>query len=376
MKCKIQKIDRTESEGRIIAVSDIHGHAHYLEGVLKKANYSVKDTLVIVGDLIDKGPYSLKTVRYVMKLKEENPNVYATMGNVDWLRLHRFFTDDASGFLEMIQWTKNVWTKGFFLDILKELVVDVEELTEENIEEVRTQINEKFAKELAFLWNLPTVLVIGDYLFVHAGVPTDDLEMLKDIDAAKCMKIDAFLNSEVTFEKHVVVGHWPVCLYGKSANCVKPIFDSYKNIISIDGGCGLRHGAQLNALLIPNPNAKMQEVSFVSYDDYPMVVAQTAQAPREKTLMIQYFDSEVKVLKREGNELYVEHISTGGRIVVPEHFIYYIDNKAYCYDCSDEYLAIEEGDMFAVIAETSVGRMVKKDGLIGWYGIKKKERDN
>ena len=79
MKCKIQKIDRTESEGRIIAVSDIHGYAHYLKGVLKKAEYSIEDTLVVVGDLIDKGPYSLQTVRYIMKLREENPNVYAIM---------------------------------------------------------------------------------------------------------------------------------------------------------------------------------------------------------------------------------------------------------------------------------------------------------
>ena len=64
MKCRIREIDNTKNIGRIIAVSDIHGHAHYLEGVLKKANYSVKDTLVVVGDLIDKGPYSLK--RFVM----------------------------------------------------------------------------------------------------------------------------------------------------------------------------------------------------------------------------------------------------------------------------------------------------------------------
>lgn len=370
MKCKIQIINNTEAIGRIIAVSDIHGHVYYLDGVLKKAKYSNKDTLVVVGDLIDKGPYSLKTVRYVMGLRESNPNVYATMGNVDWLRLHRFFNDSAEDFLEMLQWTKNVWKTGFFLDLLDELQIDIEKLTEENMESIRNEIKEKYKKELEFLWDLPTVLVIGDYLFVHAGVPTDDLEMLKDTDAAKCMKVDAFLNSEVLFEKHVVVGHWPVCLYGKSANCVNPIFDNHKNIISIDGGCGLKHGAQLNALLIPSPNAKMQEVSFVSYDDYPTVVAQTAQAKKKETFMIQYFDSEVKVLENKGTELHVEHISTGGRIVVPERFIYYADNKAYCYDCSDEYLAIEEGDMLSVIAETSVGRIVKKDGLIGWYNGK------
>ena len=367
MKCRIREIDNTKNIGRIIAVSDIHGHAHYLEGVLKKANYSVKDTLVVVGDLIDKGPYSLKTVRYVMELREENPNVYATMGNVDWLRLHRFFNDSAVDFLEMLQWTQNVWKMGFFLDILDELGVHVEALTEENIELVRTEIKEKFAKELEFLWNLPTVLVIGNYIFVHAGIPTDDLDELQTVDAAQCMKIDAFLNTKISFAKHIVVGHWPVCLYGKSANCVNPIFDYQKNIISIDGGCGLRHGAQLNALLIPNSQANMQEVTFVSYDDYPMIIAQTAQVAKEKTVMIQYFDSEVKVLEDRGKEIVVHHISSNANIVVPKNFVYFVDEKVYCYDCSDEYLEIEEGETLSVIAETSVGCIVKKDGVIGWY---------
>ena len=43
------------------------------------------------------------------------------------------------------------------------------------------------------------------------------------------------------------------------------------------------------------------DIFFISYDDYPMVVAQSAQAKEEKTLMIQCFDSEVKVLKDKGN---------------------------------------------------------------------------
>ena len=83
--------------------------------------------------------------------------------------------------------------------------------------------------------------------------------------------------------------------------------------------------------------------------------------------MIQYFDSEVKVLEDSGDELQVLHVSTNKSIVVPMNFVYFVDGRAYCYDCSDGYLEIEEGDMLSVIAETSVGRIVKKDGLIGWY---------
>ena len=57
-------------------VSDIHGHVHYLEEILKKVGYSIQDTLGVVGDLIEKEPESLKAVLYIMKLCEENPNVF------------------------------------------------------------------------------------------------------------------------------------------------------------------------------------------------------------------------------------------------------------------------------------------------------------
>lgn len=79
---KIQKIECAQNK-RIVAISDIHGEVTYLDGVLKKAGYSENDILVIVGDIIEKGRESLKTVRYFLKLREDNPNVYATMGNVD-----------------------------------------------------------------------------------------------------------------------------------------------------------------------------------------------------------------------------------------------------------------------------------------------------
>ena len=37
----------------------------------------------------------------------------------------------------MLRWTKNVWKNGFFLDLLDELQIEVEDLTEENVESVR-----------------------------------------------------------------------------------------------------------------------------------------------------------------------------------------------------------------------------------------------
>ncbi len=67
MKTTIQKINAKPGQ-RIIAMSDIHAHLNNLVQLLKKVNYSESDILVIVGDLVDKGPDSLETVRYLMAL--------------------------------------------------------------------------------------------------------------------------------------------------------------------------------------------------------------------------------------------------------------------------------------------------------------------
>lgn len=39
---------------RILAVSDIHGHPELLKRLLERVDFSKKDLLVIVGDIIDK----------------------------------------------------------------------------------------------------------------------------------------------------------------------------------------------------------------------------------------------------------------------------------------------------------------------------------
>ena len=46
-------------KGRVIALSDVHGHADYLRGVLEKIRLTADDALVIVGDLLEKGPKNL-----------------------------------------------------------------------------------------------------------------------------------------------------------------------------------------------------------------------------------------------------------------------------------------------------------------------------
>ena len=83
MKTIIREIPPTPAGGRLIAVSDIHGYVHYLQGLLDKLRFSGQDTLVIIGDLIEKGPESLAAVRFVLDLIAQGFRVSVSMVNVE-----------------------------------------------------------------------------------------------------------------------------------------------------------------------------------------------------------------------------------------------------------------------------------------------------
>ena len=70
---------------RLIAVSDIHGNLRLFDKLLDQVRYTPgSDVLVLAGDLIEKGPQSLDTLRFIMKLSKA-PGVYALMGNCDFV---------------------------------------------------------------------------------------------------------------------------------------------------------------------------------------------------------------------------------------------------------------------------------------------------
>lgn len=61
------------------------------------------------------------------------------------------------------------------------------------------------------------------------------------------LKNDNFINQGKHFDKYVVVGHWPVCLYRSDIESSAPYISEEQKIIAIDGGCGIKRDDQLNA---------------------------------------------------------------------------------------------------------------------------------
>lgn len=69
---------------RTIVTSDLHGDLEGFRALLRQSGFSSEDALVIVGDLLEKGPQSLSLLRAVMELAQGG-NVFVLAGNNDLL---------------------------------------------------------------------------------------------------------------------------------------------------------------------------------------------------------------------------------------------------------------------------------------------------
>jgi len=347
---------------RIICISDVHGNLPYLRGLLEKLRFSPDDVLMLVGDLMEKGPWSLDTLRYVVGLSKTH-EVHMVSGNCDWWVPLMFEVGPPEG---------NLWyinNKPFCLARQMCIELGIPVTPDMDYRAMRDTIAAHYKEEFDFLRAMPEIIETEDYIFVHGGLPAGDPAAW---DAWKCMKYDAFLDSAPAYAKWVIVGHWPVMLYRENIVCANPVFDWERKIISIDGGCVLKDDGQLNALVIPC--AGSEDFSVVSYDPFPTATVLQGQAGSDRSWYIRWGDNRVEVLHRGTEFSRIRHRRTGYEMEVLTKYLYEEDDGVRVNDCTDYRLPLSPGDRVSIVEETSRGYFLKHDGVSGWYaGTLKKD---
>lgn len=153
---------------RIYAIGDIHGRLDLLDALLKRidaddaARPPVDTNLIFLGDLIDRGPDSRGVVERVKWLMQASPNVRCVIGNHEDLLLRCIDGDaraipvfgKAGGHATLISYG----AEDFDYD---------ETDTDEIVALLQTHIPQD---HVDFLKGLDDCIVIGGYLFVHAGI--------------------------------------------------------------------------------------------------------------------------------------------------------------------------------------------------------------
>lgn len=345
---------------RAFAISDVHGNLDYLKGLLNKINFCEQDILILLGDLIEKGPQSIDTLQYVMNLCKTH-TVHALRGNCDRL----LFDDSISP-----QWLfryRNSWGGHSIMnEFAQRLNLSLD--SPEAVIALRAKAKQEFPEEFAFLMDLPVILESEHYIFVHGGIPGEDSLANPDaLEPWSCMKNDDFVNQGHSFRrKWCVVGHWPATLYQDKFPCANPLISPEQQIASIDGGCVIKRDGQLNALHLPTvPRA--DTFTWTSYDSLPTATAATAQGPSAPSINVRFGDNELSVVKRGEEFCSCIHLSSGTQLDILTKDLWETEHGVFCEDSTNYRLPVQPGDLLSIIEETSRGWLVKKDGVTGWY---------
>lgn len=244
-------------------------------------------------------------------------------------------------------------------DMLTEMGVEI--TPDLRFETLIPELGSLYAAEWDFLRSLPHIIETPRCTFVHGGIkPNIDPRTMRGGD---CMKFDHFMDYGYTFDKWVVVGHWPVMLYLPDHVCANPIIDKGHRVVSIDGGCSLKDDGQLNGLIIPPEG----ELGFCAYDPFPVKTVVTPQKGGGKSYYIRWGDNDVQVLRRGKEFSLCRHVRTGYEMEILTKYLYSDEEFCKCNDSTDLVLELNAGDKVSIVEETSRGWLVKHNGTSGWY---------
>jgi serine/threonine protein phosphatase 1 len=189
---------------RVYAIGDVHGRLDLLCDLLTlieaddRAREPAQTTIIMLGDLIDRGPHSAETLEFLIKARPGFATFRFLMGNHEEAML-RSLVEDADP-------RESGWLSFGGLQTLSSYRVPAHVLDERGprlAAELRRIIP---IEHLIFLTTFETRIRLGDYLFVHAGIrPGIPLEQ-QDDDDFRWIRT-AFLNDRSDHGFVVVHGH-------------------------------------------------------------------------------------------------------------------------------------------------------------------------
>lgn len=153
---------------RVYAIGDIHGRLDLFDRLLDIIDHddagrpALACHLVLLGDLIDRGPQSAQVVERAMALRHTSDKVHIIKGNHEELFVYAAQGSARSaGYFRRIGGTSTLASYGLGADVSEEKPDD---------ELACWMLNNIPRDHVDFIDGFDDMLVMGDYLFVHAGI--------------------------------------------------------------------------------------------------------------------------------------------------------------------------------------------------------------
>jgi serine/threonine protein phosphatase 1 len=205
---------------KIFAIGDIHGCHRKLVDLMKKIDLDpIHDTLVFIGDYIDRGKDSKGIIDYIIDLKKTIKNMVCLKGNHESMFLNYY----VHGIDEML----------FLENGGRETLISYRDPGLWYEKKLRIpESHQEFFDALQLHYETK------EYIFVHAGlrpgIPLDKQDMEDMVWIRR-----EFIESSYNFGKKVVFGHTPLA---------RPLIDKTK--IGIDTGAV--YGGKLTCVKLPD----------------------------------------------------------------------------------------------------------------------------
>ncbi len=205
---------------KIFAIGDIHGCLEKLSMLMRKMKIDHQnDTVVFIGDYIDRSEFGPEVVDYVIRLQSEYKKVICLMGNHEQMLANYLEGVDEDMYL----------TNGGRITLHSYGI-----LLSDDVEERKRKIP---VSHRVFFESLLPYYETDDYIFVHAGLKPGVPLKEQTIDDLLWIRHE-FVGSEYDFGKTVVFGHTPLN---------HPLIN--KNMIGIDTGAV--YGGKLTCVELP-----------------------------------------------------------------------------------------------------------------------------
>lgn len=188
-------------QGRVLVVPDIHGCYHTFLKLLDKIGYSFSDTLIILGDIINRGKYSIPLVDYLIKLQSETDNVHIIRGNHE-NQISYYLSNNKKS----------------------------DELINSSIGRLFSRSHKNVGRYVDFFSKMPFYIDYQDFVFVHAGLGLgkNPFEGYFDMISIKDMVYDTKKHKGKT----IVHGHAP-----RNLSDIEHSLANREKVLNLDNGC-------------------------------------------------------------------------------------------------------------------------------------------
>jgi serine/threonine protein phosphatase 1 len=177
--------------GRILAVGDIHGCNHQLNLLLDRIGIDPReDTLIFLGDYLDRGPDARGVIDTLLDLKQKCQNLICLQGNHESMFLNYYLRGQD---------------EELFLFNSGRCTLDSYGIT---LADARAGIGYP-EHHLDFLVSLPLFHETEEFLFVHAGL-RPGIPIAQQSPEDLLWIRSEFIDSRWNFGKTIVFGHTPL----------------------------------------------------------------------------------------------------------------------------------------------------------------------